>query len=130
VLGDLGWRVLYVRAVYQAVCLWTRVTDMGDDALLRKAMHVQRQCIGKCGKGKAGLPWLERLSACVCKSQLGLDLWNKWLNSGSFRVETVRIVLPLTGGRPVMKRWEDDVLDEVCELTDLETSWSGRGKCV
>ena len=42
VLGDLGWTHMWVTGAWQAVCLWTRVTCMNDDALARKAMHVQR----------------------------------------------------------------------------------------
>ena len=41
VLGDLGWTNFWVRGAWQAVCLWERVTRMNDDALARKAMHVQ-----------------------------------------------------------------------------------------
>ena len=40
--GDLGWYKFALRAVYQVVSLLTRATDMDDSALLRKAMHVQR----------------------------------------------------------------------------------------
>ena len=116
VLGDLGWRVLYTRAVFQAVCFWTRVTDMGDEALLRKAMYVQRECLGKCGKGKGkvGLPWLESLSVCICKCPVGMNVWNKWMDVSDLHIVTSQVFPSLTGGNPVIKRWEDDVFSEVC----------------
>jgi hypothetical protein len=46
-LGELGWTKFWVRGAWQAVCMWTRITRTSDDALVRKAMHVQRRLFAK-----------------------------------------------------------------------------------
>ena len=43
VLGDLGWRPCWTRAVGAAVTFWTRITRMPDSELTRQAMAVQRK---------------------------------------------------------------------------------------
>jgi hypothetical protein len=45
VLGDLGWRVFSTRAAYQCLCMWTRVTEMDEAALVRQALCMQRAAL-------------------------------------------------------------------------------------
>jgi hypothetical protein len=110
VLGDLGWRMLYTRAVYQGVCLWTRATNMADEALVRKAMCVQRECLNERGqRGVRREPsWLEHLRECLCRYVKGKEMWDGWMAVRNFRVETSRVVPAKAGRKPVVVRWEDD----------------------
>ena len=70
VLGDLGWTHMWVTGAWQAVCLWTRVTCMNDDALARKAMHVQRDMFAQ--KQKC---WLADLHSTLHTTDDGRVLW-------------------------------------------------------
>jgi hypothetical protein len=47
VYGDLGWFPFEIRAAWQATSMWTRITEMPDASLTRKAMYVQRELVDK-----------------------------------------------------------------------------------
>ena len=45
VAGELGWFPFEVRAGWQAVAFWTRITELPNNCLAKKAMHVQRSLL-------------------------------------------------------------------------------------
>ena len=92
VLGDLGWRMFYTRAIYQAVSLWMRITDMSEACLLRKAMYVQRQYLDVQMRGKGMGCWLSFLRDSVSQYPMGKAMWDTWIASCDFRVCTSRLV--------------------------------------
>jgi hypothetical protein len=139
VLGDLGWRMLYTRAIFQAVSFWTRVTEMKDACLLRRAMSVQRACMQYGIEGgkrvrRRNKCWLAWLSEALCKYPLGKDMWEKWWASTDFHVDVSRVEPTAVRGVTRVVRWEDDVFDVVCQSADEEwlrdVSMSRQPRCV
>ena len=104
VYGDLGWFPFHVRAAWQATSMWTRITEMPDSSLTRKAMYVQRDMLSK---GKEC--WLNSFkSTLLSMSTCGHSFWNQWWSNCHFRVTCSRLELNDCGINTV--RWETDCL--------------------
>ena len=80
VYGDLGWTPFWVRAAHQATAMWTRITEMDDSSIVRKAMYVQRGLLGaKCPC------WLANFKIMLgsLKDDYLNHVWNGWINDTS-----------------------------------------------
>ena len=107
VQGELSWYPFWVRAAGQAVSYWTRVTELSDDALVRKAMHVQRKLVQNDAPC-----WLRDLRDTLCLVEPGRALWNTWMARDGFKC-TCCYEVPYGHGmnKMIIRRWEDDVVD-------------------
>ena len=105
VCGDLGWYPFEVRAAWQATSMWTRITELPDTSLTRKAMYVQRHLLSK---GKEC--WLKSFkSTLLSHSTCGNLMWDKWLNKPDFNIECSRVHTDNIG-MEVESRWETECL--------------------
>lgn len=65
VYGELAWCPFEVRAACKLLSsMWTRITEMPESSLTRKAMNVQRKLLGKDKKG-----WLKSLKSTLVFSE-------------------------------------------------------------
>ena len=77
--GELEWYPFSVRAAWQAICTWTRITRMPNDMWTRKALCVQREMLRdgrKC--------WLTSICESLCSTSEGMNIWNSWWNLNDF----------------------------------------------
>ena len=74
---------------------------MNDDALARKAMHVQRDVFAQ--KQKC---WLADLHSTLHTTDYGRVIWGKWNEADNFRVPCVRVTLN-EKGEHVYEGWSD-----------------------
>ena len=105
VSGELGWLPFRHRAIQQATAFFTRVTEMPDDALVRKAMQVQRALLAS-----EATCWLSAYKHAVCSTEFGMHMWNTWFATHDFRCVCSRENVDVNGrrlGAPI--RWEQDV---------------------
>ena len=100
-LSDLGWSKFWTRGAWQAVCLWSRVTRMGEDELARKAMYMQREMLRQNKEC-----WLSTLRSTLVATAAGQEMWDKWWISPNFSVLCVRTVLN-EHGEPISVKWSD-----------------------
>ena len=94
-----------MRAGWQAISLWTRVTELPESSLTRKAMCVQRLM---CSRGEEC--WLTKLKGTLlARVACGSELWSKWWSDPHFRVvcasDRVNEV-----GRNVVVRWKQECM--------------------
>ena len=68
-LSDLGWTKFWTRGAWQAVCLWSRVTRMGEDELARKAMYMQREMLRQNKEC-----WLSTLRSTLVATAAGQEM--------------------------------------------------------
>lgn len=114
VLGDLGWRPLWTRAANAAIAFWVRITRMPDEALVRKAMRVQR---GLLLRGKPC--WLRECEKTVRMCPQGEVWWREWYEAEDFRLTCVNVVRELSGSI-IKKKWEDVLRSEIQQIADSE----------
>ena len=108
VYGDLGWYPFEVRAAWQATSMWSRITELPNTSLTRKAMYVQRDL---CSKGKQC--WLKSLkSTLLSKTLCGHDMWSKWWRTCDFNIICSRSSIDDRGIHSVV-RWETDCLESL-----------------
>ena len=100
---------------------------MDENALLRKAMYVQRsllnvpQTSGHLTRKGVYTCWLQHVSCYMCLFPMGERVWKEWWLDNSFRVSTSRVVQSPKGCDAVCYvRWEDDMLNEVCMVARNE----------
>ena len=89
VWGDLNWLPFSIRAGYQAAQYWTRVSNLDDSCLVRKAMCVQRDLVNN------GRPcWLANLKTMLLstKDTHIKKLWNEWIANDELSRFNTRIV--------------------------------------
>lgn len=105
VYGELGWYPFEVRAAWQATAMWTRISEMPNVSLTRKAMYVQRDM---CDRGKEC--WLKSLkSTLLSKTSCGIDMWAEWWGNPNFNIACARIDVDDIGSETTV-RWEEDCL--------------------
>jgi hypothetical protein len=115
VVGELGWHPFETRAGWQAAAFWTRVSEIDDRCLARKAMHVQRRLVQQ-----DRVCWLRMLRDTLTQTPMGSKYWMKWYNDPCFRVKTVN---------ERNERWEDSVreaLEQRAESIHGERASQGR----
>lgn len=114
-MGDLGWRPFWTRAAWQARSMWTRITEMQDSELPRKAMHEQFLLIAR------NVPcWLRSLRNTLQRSELGIDKWHAWVSVDDFRVQCVER-RQLNSSVMCNVRWEEDL--RVQFEADADAEW-------
>ena len=85
--------------------MWTRISELSNTSLTRKAMYVQRDM---CDRGKEC--WLKSLkSTLVTKTSCGTDMWAKWWSNPNFNVACARVDVDDIGMETTV-RWEADCL--------------------
>jgi hypothetical protein len=119
------------------VSLLTRATDMADDALLRKAMYIQRSLLNvnqsvsqhRCLSKASPSCWLQYVSSYLSLFNTGQRIWKECCAHDAFQVPTSRTVQSIELNGIHFVRWEDDMLDEVCMalLNEWMKEIHGRG---
>ena len=113
VSGELGWFPFWVRAGWQAASFWTRITEMSDACLAKKAMYVQRSLVVQGHNC-----WLGSFKNTLHKTGMGRVIWDKWWNNLDFMANKCGCVRYEVHESKVTNqvrissvRWEDDVYE-------------------
>ena len=112
VYGDLGWHPFYTRATWQATSFFTRITEMSDKCLVRKAMYVQRDMVTR-----GNTCWLSAFKDTLCNTTCGSAFWNEWWSKPNFRCVCERVEIDSQGnqeGKAI--RWEEGVYDGIKQV--------------